>query len=134
MSRKTATNSSVNFQEALDEAKALIDLRYELAKEAYDFQDQDTKEVIDRIRDRLRLAATGYISIHVNPPHGSIVQAKIEQEYVEYNLLFIATEILKDLAYFDIRVAGYKFPPSQCVSCGAELLGHSRPAKRKRRG
>jgi hypothetical protein len=127
--RKSAVNADL--KAAIEEAKTLIEIRHELAQEAYDFQDDATKAVIDRIVSRLRLSAGGYITVHVNPPHGNKVPVKFEQAYLDFNLLYVATEILKDNALFDIRIASYKFPPSQCVTCGVELTKEAKPKKRR---
>lgn len=117
--RKTAV--SADLKEAIEEAKAMIEMRHELAQEAYDFQDADTKAILDRMVTRLRMSAGGFITVHVNPPKGNKVPVKIEQEYIDFNLLYIATEILKDLAMFDVAVGTYEFPPQQCATCGGEL-------------
>lgn len=135
MARKTLESIQTPEQmasEALGEWKSVTEMRYELAKDAYDFQDEDTKKVIDRMVDRLRVSASGYIKIALNPPHSGVIPVKIEQEYLDYNILYVATEILKDMALFDIRVASYQFPPSQCVSCGAELVGQVKIKGRRR--
>lgn len=132
MARKTAVQNEANVQEALEEWETVTEVRYEIAKDAYDFQDDKTKKVIDRIVNRLRVGANGYITVRVNPPHGATVPVKINQEYLDYNLLYVATEILKDMAMFDVKVANYKFPPSLCVGCGAEIVKET-PKKRKRR-
>lgn len=132
MPRKRAQTGSKQVAEAVEEFKQLTMIRYEMAKDVFDHQDEDTQEVLQRIVDRLRLSATGYITVSVNPPHSAVVPVKIEQQYVDFNLLFIATEILKDLATFDVRVASFEFPPSLCASCGAEITGQARKRKRVR--
>lgn len=131
MARKQATATKARVDEAVEEFKALTEVRGEIAQEAFDFQDEQTKEVLRRIVNRLRVGATGYITVHVNPPSSATVPVKIDEEYVGFNLLFIATEILKDLALFDIKVANYKFPPSLCTHCGAEIT-KTKPHKRRR--
>ncbi len=131
MARKQAIQNDARVKEAVEEFKVITEVRYEIAKEAFDFQDEGTQKIIDRIVSRLRLGAKAYIDVHVNPPAGSVVAAKIEQKYVDFNLLYIATEILKDSAMIDVRVGTYKFPPSLCVQCGAEIVGE-KPKKRRR--
>lgn len=121
MARKTVIENKERVQEALEEFKILTELRYEMAMEAYNHQDDATKAVIDRIKDRLALGASGYIKIRVNPPHGGTVPVRIERDMLDANTLFLATEILKDLAMFDVRVENYQFPPGICASCGAEI-------------
>lgn len=131
--RKSGVKANDNrVEEAMAEWRALTEVRYELAREAYDFQDDKTKALIDRIVRRLREGASGYITIRLNPPHGQAVPVKVDQEYLGFNLLYVATEILKDLAMFDIKVGTYKLPPSLCVNCGAELTKEQPKAKGRR--
>lgn len=132
LARKTANATQQRIDEAVDTYKMLTEVRYELAKEAYDFQDDDTKALLDRIVNRLRMGASGVITVRINPPSSASVPVKIDQEYLDYNLLYVATEILKDLAMFDIQVGTYQFPPSQCVSCGKELTKEQPKKKRKK--
>ena len=132
MARKQAVRQTPDqTEEALAEIRALIEVRYEIAKEAYDMQDEQMRGVIDQMVRRLRLSTTGYVNVHINPPRGSIVQAKLDQKYVDFNLLYVATEILKDLALMDIKIGTYKFPPAMCVTCGAEVT-QEKPKKRRR--
>lgn len=134
MGRKTAIQTDSRVKEALEEWKTLTEVRYELAKEAFDAQDEPTQALLMRMVNRLRLGASGYITVRVNPPHGAGVPVKIDQEYLDYNLLYVATEILKDLALFDIKVGTYKLPPTTCVNCGAEITREEKKPRRKRRG
>lgn len=96
-------------------------VKYEMAKEAYDLQNAATKKAIDRMVDTLRLHANGYINVQLDPPRGALVPVKIGNEYLGYNLLYLAIEIAKDLAFVGLRIRDFKFPPSSCVRCGAEL-------------
>jgi hypothetical protein len=130
VARKTVIENDERVKEALEEFKILTELRYEMAMEAYNAQDEATQGVIDRIKDRLALGASGYIKIRVNPPHGGTVPVRIERDMLDANTLFIATEILKDLAVFDVRIENYQFPPSMCVSCGAEIETPKKGGKR----
>ncbi len=121
-----------DIQDALDEWKLMTETRYEIAMEAYEYQDDETKKVLDRIVIRLRMGANGMIRVRVNPPHGGTVPVQVEQEWLDMNLLYVATEILKDLALFDIKVGTYQFPPSLCVSCGTQIVVEK--SKRRRNG
>ena len=134
MARKHATAKVTDkkLREAIEEFEAMCEVRYEIAKVAYDAQDTETQQVLDRIRDRLRLAVTGYIQVMVDPPHSGVVSVKVEQRFIDFNLMFVATEILKDLGLFGIRVASYKFPDMHCTNCAATITASTRP-KRKRR-
>jgi hypothetical protein len=130
--RKSIVNADKQLAEALEDWKLQTEVRYELAKEAYDFQDDDTKEVIDRIVNRLRLGANGFIRVRLSDQ--SSVSVKVEQEYLDFNILYVACEIIRDLALFDVRLAHYAFPPSMCISCGAEITGEALPKKPGKHG
>ena len=124
MARKSITDlrSKSKLQaDALEEYKLTSEIKYELAKAAYDEQDKATQKVIDRIVDTLRGYCTGYINVQLQPPTGALVPVKLDNRYLGFNLLFLAVEIVKDLALLDIRVASFQFPQSQCAKCGAEL-------------
>jgi hypothetical protein len=131
VARKTVVGTDKQVREAVDDFYAMCEIRYDIAKAAYDAQSTDTQEVLDRIRDRLRLAVTGFITVTINPPHSGQVPVKVEQKYIDYNLMYVATEILKDLALFGVQVADYNFPPINCVNCGAEIE-KTRPKKKRK--
>lgn len=105
-----------NIEKALEEIKRQIDARYRIAMAVYEAQDSFTKEVLDRVRDRLRIAATGVVQINGKP-------YKLEQQYIDFNLMFIATEILGDLALNNIQVANFNFHPAFCSECKKEITG-----------
>jgi hypothetical protein len=128
----TAKVTDKKLREAIEEFEALCEVRGEIAKAAYDAQDSETQQVLERIRDRLRLAVTGYVQVMVDPPHSGVVSVKVEQRFLDFNLMFVATEILKDLGLFGIRVASFEFPPMLCTNCGGEIAMTKRP-KRKRK-
>jgi hypothetical protein len=124
MARKSITDlksSDKLVKEAIARQKSISEVKYEIAREAFDLQDDKTKEVIDRMVETLRNYTTGYINVQLQPPTGALVPVRLDNEYLGYNLLFLAVEIVKDLALLDIKVANFKFPPSMCVKCGAEL-------------
>jgi hypothetical protein len=130
MARKqVALGTERQVAQALEEHKTLTELRYEVAKEAYNFQDKETKQTLDRMVSAMRLAATGYIEVTIDPPHGGIVPAKVEPVTIDMNLLYVAVDILKTLAFFDTKVANFKYPSSLCINCGAEILGSKKPRR-----
>jgi hypothetical protein len=70
MARKSIgklTSKNSLLDEAVEEWKSTSELKYELAKSAYDVQDDETKKVIDRILATLQTYATGYITIQLTP-------------------------------------------------------------------
>jgi hypothetical protein len=113
-----------NVEKALAEYKRIIDARYRIAKAVYDVQDGLTKEVIDRIRDRLRVATTGVVQINGKP-------VQLDQDSIDLNLLFIATEILSDLLLNGIQVANFKWHEQYCVECKDKILNVPKSKKKK---
>jgi hypothetical protein len=89
-----------------------------MAKDAYDLQDEETQAAIDRIVCTLQSYVTGFLNVKV--AGASYVPVKIDNEYIGYNLLYLAVEVAKDLALLNIRVANFTFPPVLCVVCGAD--------------
>jgi hypothetical protein len=115
--KKISVNAQV--QEQVKQFEERSEIRQRVASVAYNAQDAKTKAVIDSIMDQLLLGASGTIRIFVGKQS---VAAKVDMEYVEFNAMYVATEILKDLALMDVKVANYKFPSVYCVECGDKLL------------
>lgn len=113
--------------DALVEYKRVIDARLRIATSTYEAQDDLTKEVIDRIRDRLRIAATGVVMINGKP-------FKLDPQWIDFNLLFLACEILNDLYINGLKVANFKPNALYCAECRAEIIGVKEPRKKKRHG
>jgi hypothetical protein len=109
MARKTLADLDPGLTSAVEEFQAVSLVKYEMAKDAYDLQDKTTKKVIDRIMATLQVYATGYITVAVG---GSVYPVKLDNQYLGYNLLWLAMEIVKDLALCGVRVAAFEFPPS----------------------
>jgi hypothetical protein len=93
-----------------DELRDLAVARFEYAKRLYEAQDDDTRLAIDQIRDRLRIASTGYIAVNDRP-------FKLEQEFVDNNLWFLAIEICSELAFAGFRLENFEFPTILCEDC-----------------
>lgn len=126
MARKTLTDIDPRLKSVVEDFHAVSLVKYEMAKDAYDLQDETTQKVINRIVGTLQTYATGYITAKVG---GTIYPVKIDNEYLGYNLLFLAMEIAKDLAFVNVRVAKFTFPPSLCVKCGDEVIPERRKGK-----
>lgn len=122
---KSSKKDVVNTSKALNQYRRLTETRYEMAKQIYEHQDSLTKEVIDRIRDRLVIASTGVVNIGGKP-------MKLEQQYIDFNILFLACEILSDLALMNVQIANFKPYPMWCIECKKEIAG-VKIAKKKRR-
>ena len=117
--KKAKTNLRV--QEQVDEYQRRSEIRFEIANTAYRAQDAKTRQVIDQIQNQLLIGATGTIRVWPDGVRGQSIAVKVEFEYVEFNALYVATEILKDLALMDVQVANYKFPAVYCTDCGERI-------------
>ena len=113
-------------EKALERFRALAEKRYEIAMAAYNSQDKGTQQALDRIRDRLVIGSTGLVTVK-----GQVIQVDIG--IIEHNAMYVATEIVKDLALLDIRVANYKFPEVLCAECGATLAKTKRSKRKGKR-
>jgi hypothetical protein len=92
--------------------------RAQMAERAYNAQDVETREALDSMVDRIVSCSRGLISIRVD---GQKVATSISASAIHDNALYLATEILKDLAILDIRVANYRFPQGVCAECKKEI-------------
>lgn len=119
-------------KDAVEEFYTISEMKHEIAKAAYDAQDDDTRDMIDQLVKVLNLHATGFITVQLDPPHGGPVPVRIDKRYVDFNTLYIVMDMLKTLALFDIRVGKYTFPASHCSQCEAELIPERKLAPRKR--
>jgi len=113
-------------EKALERFRALAEKRYEIAMAAYNSQDKGTQQALDRIRDRLVIGSTGLVTVK-----GQVIQVDIG--IIEHNAMYVAIEIVKDLALLDIRVANYKFPEVLCAECGATLAKTKRSKRKGKR-
>jgi hypothetical protein len=64
-----------------------------IANEIFEHQDLDTQAALDRIAECF-------------PPRDG---------------MYVATEIVKDMAQMDVQVANFEFPPKLCAECGDEI-------------
>jgi hypothetical protein len=125
--KKSKLNRQVIAQ--VDDFKRRSEIRFEIANEAYRAQDAKTRQVIDSIQNQLLIGATGTIRVYPDGVTGPSVPMKVDFEYVEYNTLYVATEILKDLALMDVKIANYKFPQVYCTDCGEKIAKKKPKAK-----
>lgn len=113
MARKTLAEARPE-QAALEDFKALSLVNFEMAQDAYKRQDSETKTAIDQIVSVLKNYVTGHITVNGK-------QIEVDPETVKHNLVFLAVEMVKDLAMCNVRVASFKFPANICVRCGDEV-------------
>lgn len=119
MARKTLADIDPRLKSVVEEFHTISEVKHEMASDAYDLQDDETKKVIDRIAATLQLYATGYLHAKVG---GMMVPIPVSNDYLGMNLFWLAVEVAKDLAFSDIQLANFEFPPSLCANCGAEVL------------
>jgi hypothetical protein len=113
--------------EKVEEFQEASERRLEIANESYRAQDEKTRLVIDAIQEYLMQGASGTIRVYVG---SEAFAATVDMEYVEYNTLYVATEILKDLALLDVKIANYAFPKGICTECGAKVKAKKKKVKR----
>lgn len=107
-----------------DEVDAFMDAtkkRYEIALRALKSQDEETTDAILRVADRFSTTQPSYLHVYPHGKNKASVAVPIPKEVMEQNALYIATEIFKDLAFLDIRIANYVFPRGICAECGKRL-------------
>ena len=100
----------------LDMFEEVSAVKYDLAHEVYDAQDDETKMLIDKIEHTLRQYATATVKIGKR-------NWDITEEQLHFNLFYLAVEVVKDLALLDIRVGNFTFPEDVCATCGGEVDG-----------
>jgi hypothetical protein len=113
--------------EQLELYRKATEARYRIAMATFKIQDRKTQLAIEVIRDRLTTAASGSIRIYPNGKRKDSIVVSVDQELVDQNLLYVAIEIVKDLAFMDIQVENFQFGTVHCAECG-ERLG---PRKKK---
>lgn len=99
---KTPVKKKSQVNEQVKLFKQKTELRYNEARNTFDAQDVNTQEVILRIQ-------------------GILCAGRAVDDYARMNALYMAVEILKDLASMDVRVASFKFSDTYCAECGAKL-------------
>ncbi len=98
--------------------------RMQYAKSVYDQQNEKGRDAIDRIQSLLIRQARMYMWVRTSKnKYGKWerVLAEIPKDAIWNNALYMAVEILKDLASMDIRVADFHFPADKCAGCGTEI-------------
>lgn len=115
MPRKTAP---LNAEEKADLAYqawlARLETLHAVAGRAYKRQNKLTQEALDVTADRLFSISQGLVKFH------GVIRT-VPPTTLRKNALYLATEIFKDLALLDIRVADFEFVDEVCVECGAPV-------------
>lgn len=124
MPRKTL-DQLASLKSTAEEFEALSLVRYELAIDAYEYQDDETKAVIDKIVATLRQHANGTVNVQRG---GKLIPLKVSDETFAKNLLYTALEVVKSMYFVGLKVANFKWTPTVCIACGAKI------EKAKKRG
>lgn len=106
MARKSA-----DVFEKVAQIRALSQVKYEMALDTFNEQDAETQTVINKMVDTLYGLAMGTFI-----EDGQTVQ--VDDGIVGASVLWLAVEIVKDLALCGARVGNFTFPQSLCSSCG----------------
>jgi hypothetical protein len=130
--KKAKRNKEVEKQ--VEIFKRATQARYDLARQAFDEQDDDTQEVITRIQKMLCVNANGIVRVWLkgDKRREASVIVTVDMDYVEMNAFYMAIEILKDLAMMDVRIANFKFPESFCAECGVKLNDRGKGKKKRK--
>lgn len=99
-----------------------------LAQRAYDAQDAMTQDALDVMVERIIAISRG--AVVFSNRKGDKLAFQIDENDKKMNALYLATEIMKDLAQLDIRLASYKFLPNVCVECGSTTTKAKKKARR----
>lgn len=125
MPRKTLADVAI-LKSVSEDFEALSLVRYEMAKDAYEVQDDETKAAIDRVVGTLRQHANGTVKVKSG---GTFYDLRISDQTFGFNLLYLAVEIVKDLLFGGVKLANFKVDPNVCASCGDKI---ERTRKRRR--
>ena len=129
--KKPKAKEGYRFQKRLDQEIQVFmeqsEARAMIAKRTYDAQDGETKLAVDAMVDRIVSISRGVATFKINNER---VAAELPPESIKNNAMYLATEILKDLAMLDIRIANFRFSPHHCAECGKTLSGKAKVKKK----
>lgn len=94
--------------------------RAKVAQRLYDSQDTETRGAIDAMAERIVSVSRGLLSVTPNGSKDAVV-VTLSTDLIQKNAFYLATEIVRDLAMFDVRVANFRFDPKLCAQCGVPL-------------
>lgn len=103
--------------------------RFQIAKRLYGYQDKETQFALDVMVDRIVSISHGMLAVKFNNGKDRVV-VTIPPEAIRHNALYMATEIFKDLAMLEIRIASFTFDPNLCAVCNEPRK--KSPAKKKK--
>lgn len=111
---------------AADFSLASLD-RMEAAKKVYEMQNDATRDAIDRVQSLLIRQSRRSMWVGTKDDRVSV---EIPNYAIWNNALYMAVQIMKDLAFMDIKVVDFKWPVDTCMTCGNEITRTRKKAKR----
>lgn len=96
----------------VEDFEMTADYKGDLALDALVLQDEETQALIGQIHELLLQHSTGDLNGADRQPAKSAI---------DQTLMWLAHEIVKDMAVLDVRVANFVFTPNVCAVCAAEL-------------
>jgi len=118
---KTATDlKSVDklTDEAVEMFEAVAEVKAELANAVLEAQDAKTKALILIVASSLRSRLSDGIKVKVGRSH---IDAMARGKAIESTVLWMATELVKDLALVGLQVGNFQFPSDVCAICGGDV-------------
>jgi hypothetical protein len=102
-------------EKSLADFSAASEERYEGAMLVYNEQDNQTKDALDRMVDLLSGIARRRMWVSAGGENRMVMT--LPDQVIRQNMTYMAVEILKDLATFDVRVDNFTFPDHLCGVC-----------------
>lgn len=126
MARKLTLNQKL--RKEAENFSAAANERAKHAQIIFDYQDGQTRDAIMFISHHIASLATGKIYVKLGKTRHVV---DVEPKAVQQNSFYLATEMLKDFAIMDIRVANFKFDPKLCGECWESIKKSKKKAKGK---
>lgn len=123
MAKKIPSKGDALAQAAQAEIMVATFDKMQYAKAIYDHQNGATRDAIDRMQSLLIRISRKQMKVGTGMKKMTV---EIPKDAIWNTAFYMAVEMLKDLAYMDIRVADFNWPEDQCMTCG-------KPVKAKRK-
>lgn len=131
--KKSKVVSPEKLRELADESMAIFTTdakaRYDKAHKLYEEQDDATQDALDRMTTLLCRIARRNMWVSAGEKSNRLV-LQIPEQTIYHNMFYMSVEIVKDLALFDVKIAGFKFSDNLCVECYKNI----KPKRPKKKG
>ena len=118
----------VQAEKAMIQFSAESKARFESVQRLISYQDMDTRDAIERMTNLLVRLARRRMWFGVGNRDDRIV-LDIPEQTVEWNMTYMAVEILKDLGQMDVQIEAFDFNPGLCCECQVPV----KPSKSKKK-